>query len=355
MPVRTTEMKERPTLLSAALEPIITAAMRGQYELLLAESERALANLFPASRSRVLVCAGAIWREWSALQGDTDQPGAPLPEETRLWEQPHRLDGDVFVPVVTGAVGLLVQDLVAGAEDTEQLNVLRRCIALALQTCERQRIAAQNLDEVQALQRVATRMLKSHDLGEILLHITQEAKRLLSSDICGVLLREDDQIVMRRCVGNQSADTAALRMGPGQGLAGRVLERREPAAVEDYLASDLISRDFFHLAEAEMVRSALAAPLLGRDTVIGVLEVWRRRPSTFSQLDSVRLVALANLTSIAIENAELYARQSRMVELKFFGGLSVEETAEVLGVSAATIKRDWAWARTWLYREIKQS
>ncbi|GAC1580595.1 MAG: helix-turn-helix domain-containing protein [Sphingomicrobium sp.] len=167
---------------------------------------------------------------------------------------------------------------------------------------------------MQALQRVATRMLKSHDLSEILLHITQEAKRLLAADICGVLLREGDQIVMQRCVGNHSPQTAGLRMRPGQGLAGRVLERREPSSVEDYLTSDDISRDFFHLAEAEMVRSALAAPLLGRDAVIGVLEVWRRRPSTFTALDNIRLVALANLASIAIENAELYASQARMVE-----------------------------------------
>lgn len=52
--------------------------------------------------------------------------------------------------------------------------------------------------------------------------------------------------------------------------------------------------------------------------------------------------------------AAIDPRQSRIVELRFFGGLSVEETAEVLGVSAATIKRDWSWAKTWLYREIKK-
>jgi GAF domain-containing protein len=215
---------------------------------------------------------------------------------------------------IAGAVGVMVEAPDVEMDPSDDLDVLRHCIALALQTCERQRIAAQNLDEVQTLQRVATRILKSHDLSEILLHITQEAKRLLSADICGVLLRDGDQIAMRRCVGNHSPETASLRMRPGQGLAGRVLERREPSAVEDYLTSDVISRDFFHLAEAEMVRSALAAPLLRRDVVIGVLEVWRRRPSTFTALDNIRLVALANLTSIAIENAELYAVQGRMVD-----------------------------------------
>ncbi len=46
------------------------------------------------------------------------------------------------------------------------------------------------------------------------------------------------------------------------------------------------------------------------------------------------------------------ARKSRLVELRFFGGLSLDETAEVLGVSQATVVRDWALAKAWLRREI---
>ena len=45
-------------------------------------------------------------------------------------------------------------------------------------------------------------------------------------------------------------------------------------------------------------------------------------------------------------------QQSRVVELRFFGGLSIEESAEVLGVSPATVSREWAVAKTWLRREI---
>jgi RNA polymerase sigma factor (TIGR02999 family) len=45
-------------------------------------------------------------------------------------------------------------------------------------------------------------------------------------------------------------------------------------------------------------------------------------------------------------------RAGRLVELRFFGGLSIEEAAEVLGISAATAKRDWAIARAWLQREL---
>ena len=46
-------------------------------------------------------------------------------------------------------------------------------------------------------------------------------------------------------------------------------------------------------------------------------------------------------------------QQSRVVELRFFAGLSVEETAEALGISPATVKRDWATAKLWLYHELR--
>jgi len=45
-------------------------------------------------------------------------------------------------------------------------------------------------------------------------------------------------------------------------------------------------------------------------------------------------------------------RKSQIVELRYFGGLSVEEIAELIGLSARTVKREWRWARAWLYREL---
>jgi RNA polymerase sigma factor (TIGR02999 family) len=55
------------------------------------------------------------------------------------------------------------------------------------------------------------------------------------------------------------------------------------------------------------------------------------------------------LTRLAALDAEL----ARVVEVRFFGGLSIEETAEALGVSAATVKRRWTLARAWLARELR--
>jgi RNA polymerase sigma factor (TIGR02999 family) len=52
--------------------------------------------------------------------------------------------------------------------------------------------------------------------------------------------------------------------------------------------------------------------------------------------------------------ARFDARKSRVVELRFFGGFTVEETAEVLGVSPETVHRDWRLAKSWLRRELQQ-
>jgi RNA polymerase sigma factor (TIGR02999 family) len=52
----------------------------------------------------------------------------------------------------------------------------------------------------------------------------------------------------------------------------------------------------------------------------------------------------------ALENLE--PRQAKIVELRYFGGLSIEETAEVLDISPATVKREWSIARAWLHSEL---
>ena len=63
-------------------------------------------------------------------------------------------------------------------------------------------------------------------------------------------------------------------------------------------------------------------------------------------------INLVSLDEALTRLAAVDPRQGRIVELRFFGGLSVEETAEVLRVSAATVKNDWSVAKAWLHREL---
>ncbi|HMZ20431.1 MAG TPA: ECF-type sigma factor, partial [Blastocatellia bacterium] len=86
-------------------------------------------------------------------------------------------------------------------------------------------------------------------------------------------------------------------------------------------------------------RGGDAVKLLLEDTV----DVSDERAADLVALDD----ALQSLAAID-------ARKCRVIELRYFGGLSVEETAEILQVSPQTVLRDWKLAKAWLYREIKK-
>ena len=75
---------------------------------------------------------------------------------------------------------------------------------------------------------------------------------------------------------------------------------------------------------------------------------WAEGPAVAGAIDLVELdEALTHLTAIDHQ-------QGRIVELRFFGGLTVEETAEVLGISPATVHREWRMAKAWLHKEISK-
>jgi RNA polymerase sigma factor (TIGR02999 family) len=91
----------------------------------------------------------------------------------------------------------------------------------------------------------------------------------------------------------------------------------------------------------------------------------RRRPHQ-KKLGDVRHVTLDDAPDIALDRSDdlvalddalqalekLDPRKSRIVELRYFAGLSVEETAEVIGVAPITVMREWSKARAWLYKEL---
>jgi RNA polymerase sigma factor (TIGR02999 family) len=94
----------------------------------------------------------------------------------------------------------------------------------------------------------------------------------------------------------------------------------------------------------EHARSHTCAKRGGSAGTISLDEV-----ATVSQARATALIALDD----ALERlAAIDPRKSRVVELRFFGGLSVEETAQVLHVAPNTVLRDWRIAKAWLHREI---
>ena len=109
---------------------------------------------------------------------------------------------------------------------------------------------------------------------------------------------------------------------------------------------------FFGLA-AEMMRRILTNH--ARDRAAGKrggkserVSLSRVNPST--EMKDIELIALDEALK---ELTEIDPRKSRIVELKFFSGLTTEEIAEILQISVATVKREWAMARAWLIRWLK--
>lgn len=81
---------------------------------------------------------------------------------------------------------------------------------------------------------------------------------------------------------------------------------------------------------------------------------------TLTLNDSIAFVKSKSVDVIALDDALqalaiLDPQQSRIVELRFFGGLSIEETSRVLDISEATVKRDWTTAKVWLHHEMSRT
>jgi RNA polymerase sigma factor (TIGR02999 family) len=105
---------------------------------------------------------------------------------------------------------------------------------------------------------------------------------------------------------------------------------------------------------------AMAATLMRRVLVDYARQRGREKRGggiSVTSLDEFAVAAESAVDIVALDDAlerlaTVDPQQSRVVELRFFAGLSVQETAEALGISPATVKRDWATAKLWLYNEL---
>jgi len=138
---------------------------------------------------------------------------------------------------------------------------------------------------------------------------------------------------------------------PGHTLQGTALVHEAYLRLEKQGAGEFENRQHFLAVCALLMRQILveyarkhrAAKRGGgeKHTLLEGMALARGRSVDVMALDAA-LDALATLD----------AQQSRIVELRFFGGLSIEETASVMGISPATVKRDWVTARLWLHHEM---
>ena len=119
-------------------------------------------------------------------------------------------------------------------------------------------------------------------------------------------------------------------------------------------------RAHFFAVSAQMMRRILVDAARARGSAKRGGELKRVNHSTAINLDEIpdmssnRGVELIAIDDALQRLAEFDPRKARVIELRFFGGLSVEETAEVLKLSPQSIMRDWKLAKAWLTRELAQ-
>jgi RNA polymerase sigma factor (TIGR02999 family) len=108
---------------------------------------------------------------------------------------------------------------------------------------------------------------------------------------------------------------------------------------------------FFGIA-AHLMRQILVEHARSRATAKRGANAPRLALDVASALPRQTDVDVVALDRALQELSELDAQQGRIVELRFFAGLTIEDTSEVLGISPATVKRDWTTPRAWLYRAM---
>ena len=145
-----------------------------------------------------------------------------------------------------------------------------------------------------------------------------------------------------------------IRERPGHLLQTTALVHEAYLRLIDQTQVHWQNRAHFFAIAAQMMRRILV------DHARGQLYAKRGGGARRISLDRVSVVSEERAADvIALDDvlnglAEIDPQQSRVVELRFFGGLTVEETAEVLGLSPATVKREWSAAKAWLQQELSK-
>jgi RNA polymerase sigma-70 factor (ECF subfamily) len=138
---------------------------------------------------------------------------------------------------------------------------------------------------------------------------------------------------------------------PGHSLQTTALVNEAYMRLVDYKSMKWQNRAHFFAVSAQLMRRILVDHARRHNLKRGgdMLHVSLDETALVGSGKDADLVALDDaMTALA----QLDSRKVQVVEMRFFGGLSVEETADVLKVSAVTVMRDWSTAKAWLYREL---
>jgi len=141
---------------------------------------------------------------------------------------------------------------------------------------------------------------------------------------------------------------------PGHDLQATALINEAYVRLVDWKDIQWADRAHFFGMAANMMRRVLVDHARSRDCVKRGGEAIQVSLIQAANVPTPQSADVLALDHVLQRLEEIDPRKSQIVEMRFFGGLSLEETAEALNVSVATVRRDWSLARAWLFRELKK-
>lgn len=139
---------------------------------------------------------------------------------------------------------------------------------------------------------------------------------------------------------------------PGHTLQPTALVHEAYLRLVDWENTSWQNRSHFFAVAAQIMRNILVDHARKKKAVMhggNVQKLSLDEAISFSQVTEIDLVDLDDALK---ELEKLDERQSKIIELRFFAGLTIEETAHILGISTMTVSRDWNFAKAWLYRRL---
>jgi RNA polymerase sigma factor (TIGR02999 family) len=175
-----------------------------------------------------------------------------------------------------------------------------------------------------------------------LLRAWREGDKSALDRLTPIVYQDLRRLARRHLVAERAGDT----------LQATALVNEAYMRLVDYRRMQWQDRAHFFAVSAQLIRRILVEHARRRNLKRGG-GMRRLSLEQVPEVASARTKDVIALDEALDELARMDPRKARVVELRYFGGLSVEETAEALSISAVTVRRDWSSAKAWLYRELK--
>ena len=250
------------------------------------------------------------------------------------------------VPIVAGsdAIGVIsVQSIEHagrfGQDDARLLSTIAANVGVAIQNARLYAETGRRASEMAALAELGREIGALLDLEPILGEIGERARELLDADTSAVFLEREGRFVPVVALGATAELILADTIKPGEGIIGDLAIRGTAEVVNDVLHDERGVQ--IPSSEEEEEERLMAAPLIARGEVIGMMAVWRSAPApVFTDNDLDFLVGLSQQAAIAIENARLFqvskeAEEGYRKQKQYF-----ESLVEISPVAVVTMDRD---------------